>query len=102
MGTGLRVKGDQAASDEATGLPPLEMVEPELAIYVMAWEAVAGVVATPTAPEPVAVRYLNVRGLVRGRQGPASMEWAQVYLAVPVEHALEVAAALAKGTTEEL
>lgn len=82
-------------SDEATGLPPLEEVEEEDAILVLAWATTEGVVASPTAVEPAAVRYLSVRGLIVGEKGLP--QWAQVHLAVPIEIAVDVAAALAMG-----
>lgn len=85
-------------SDEATGLPPLEHVDPDDAMVVCAWVGSVGVVMMPGSEETVAVRYLSVRGVVRGKPGdPHSAEWAQFHLAVPVEHAVDVAAALATG-----
>lgn len=89
---------DPRLSDAATGLPPLEDVDPNDALLVLAWSASVGVATSPATSETVPVRYLSVRGLVRGRpDDPQSAEWAQFHLAVPVEHAVDVAAALASG-----
>lgn len=100
MSEGPFDQDDPRVSDEATGLPPLEEVEDDLAMLVVAWYASEGVAASPLTNEPQAVRYLHARGLVTGKDG--TPEWAQVYLAVPVEASVELAAALAKGTTEQL
>lgn len=89
---------DRRTSDEATGLPPLEEVDPDSALLVLAWSASIGVVAIPDEDAPVAVRYLSLRGLTRSTPGdPTKVEWAQFHIAVPVEHAMDVAAALASG-----
>lgn len=94
---------DPRTSDEATGLPPLENVENELAILALVWTASEGVVASPLTEEPQAVRYLHVRGIVAGDGGPDDTPvWAQAHIAVPFDVAMEMAAALAKGTTEQL
>lgn len=96
---------DPRVSDEATGLPPLEEVDPADSILCMAWHASEGIAASPATREPIAVRYLSVRGLVRADRGPDdphAVEWGQIHIAVPVEAAVDVAAALAKGTTEDL
>lgn len=90
----------EETSDEATGLPPLADVESEVTLLVLAWTASEGVVQTPD-DKIVAVRYLSVRGLMTSGD-PTDVAWAQCHLAVPVKDALNVAAALAKGTTEEL
>lgn len=86
-------------SDDATGLPPLDDVEPAAAILVLAWAASEGVATSPYDGATQAVRYLSVRGLVRSAPGddPSAVEWAQVHLAVPVEAAVDVAASLASG-----
>lgn len=91
---------DPRLTDEATGLPPLEQVEADHALLVVAWTASAGVATSPLTGAAVPVRFLSVRGLSNGPGGRP--EWAQVHLAVPVEHAVDVAAALAKGSTEDL
>lgn len=94
---------DPRLTDEATGLPPLEDLQHEYTIVALAWTASVGVAMSPLDPEPVAVRYLHLRGLVSGEGGPPDNPvWGQVFVAVPVDAALEVAAALAKGTTEQL
>lgn len=94
---------DPRVSDEATGLPPLEVIEAETTLVVLAWAASEGIAALTLDGEVKeggeAVRYLHCRGLIEG--GPSGVEWAQIHLAVPVGSALDVAAALAKGTTEE-
>lgn len=92
---------DPRVSDEATGLPPLHEVENESSLVVAAWDAGTGMVAHPGLGEPIPVRWLHVRGLVTNEDGDG-VQWAQLHIAVPVEHALDVAAALAKGTPEEL
>jgi len=97
------VRGEARASDDATGLPPLEIIEPETTLVVAAWDATEGVAARTAGGEieaDVPVRYLHARGLIQG--GPTGVEWAQIHLAIPVELALDVAAAIAKGTTEQL
>lgn len=96
---------DPRVSDAATGLPPLEALEDETTLIVLAWDASEGVVAltldgTAKAGSEQAVRYLHCRGIMPG--GPTGIEWAQIHLAVPVEHAVDVAAALAKGSTLDL
>lgn len=89
---------DPRVSDEATGLPPLGDLEDDTTLVVLAWDASEGLAATSSGS--VAVRYLHLRGVMQG--GPSGAEWAQIHVAVPVEHALDIAAALAKGTTTEL
>lgn len=89
---------DPRVSDEATGLPPLENVDPDNALLVCAWVGSVGVAMMPGQDDTIAVRYLSVRGITRGKPGdPHSAEWAQFHIAVPVEHAVDVAAALASG-----
>lgn len=90
---------DPRVSDEATGLPPLEEVEHETALLVLAWVGGVGVALSPHTSEATPVRWLHCRGLVRAGAGsdPNAVEWSQVHLAVPVEHAMDVAAALASG-----
>lgn len=90
---------DPRVSDEATGLPPLEEVEIDAALLVLAWSGGTGAVVSPHSAESVPVRWLHVRGLVREGDGsdPTKVEWAQLHLAVPVEHAVDVAATLASG-----
>lgn len=75
---------DPRVSDEATGLPPLDEVEPEIALLGMAWAVTEGIVQSPVTEETVAVRYLSVRGLVHGPDG-GPVEWNQVHIAVPAE-----------------
>lgn len=95
--------GEEQLSDEATGLPPLENIENELTILALAWSASEGLVASPLADEPQPVRFLHVRGIIPGDGGPEDTPiWAQAYIAVPFDVAMEMAAALAKGTTEQL
>jgi hypothetical protein len=91
---------EERLTDEATGLPPLEEADPEASMVVLAWAASEGIVAG-ASPEPQAVRWLHVRGLALQEDGTGA-QWTQLHFAVPVEHALDVAAALAKGTTEDL
>lgn len=94
---------DPRISDAATGLPPLEEVEPEHAVVVVSWASSEGIVVSPLTSEMVPVRFLSVRGLASSIEGDLKKpDWVQTHIAVPVEHALDVAAALAKGTTEEL
>jgi hypothetical protein len=100
---------DPRLSDAATGLPPLEDVEPADTVLLLAWAASEGVALSPVTAAPQAVRFLSVRGLamldpnlVGAGRLPTDPQWVQVHIAVPVEHALDVAAALAKGTTEQL
>jgi len=89
-------------SDEATGLPPLEEIAPDdEAMIVLAWAGGSGIVQSPHTTEPIAVRYLHVRGLAlpndaEKAQG-AQATWVQVHIAVPVEHSMDVASALAAG-----
>lgn len=101
--------GDLRLSDAATGLPPLEEVEPADTVLLLGWAASEGLVVSPVTAEPAAVRYLSVRGLamlepdlVGAGRAPNDPQWVQVHIAVPVEAALDVAAALAKGTTDQL
>lgn len=101
--------GDLRLTDAATGLPPLEEVEPADTVLLLGWYASEGLVVSPVTAEPAAVRYLSVRGLamldpdlVGAGRAPNDPQWVQVHIAVPVEAALDVAAALAKGTTEQL
>jgi hypothetical protein len=92
---------DPRLSDGATGLPPLEQVDPGDTMLMLAWHASQGIATSPATGATVAVRYLSVRGLMRvDPADPDAAEWAQVHIAVPVEHAVDVAAALAMGTTE--
>lgn len=90
---------DPRASDAATGLPPLDELEPATTLVVLGWASSEGIAALTLDDKlkdgGVAVYYLHVRGLIVG--GPTGVEWAQIHLAVPVEHAMEVAAALAGG-----
>jgi hypothetical protein len=92
---------DPRVSDEATGLPPLEEVETQSSLVVCAWDAGSGIAGHPGMGDPIPVRWLHVRGLVN-TDDDDGVQWGQLHIAVPVEHALDVAAALAKGTTEEL
>lgn len=91
---------DDRTSDEATGLPPLHIIEPVDTIVLLAWDASEGIVHNPVTGESQAVRYLHVRGI--GNDENDVITWSQCHIAVPVEHAVDVAAALAKGTTEDL
>lgn len=89
---------DPRTSDEATGLPPLEDIDGEVTVVVLAWaggEGVAAMTADGKVGDTTAVRYLHCRGLIEG--GPTGVEWTQVHLAVPIEHAMDVAATLAAG-----
>jgi hypothetical protein len=89
---------DPRVTDEATGLPPLEEPDPNDCILVAAWAGGIGVVQAPGDDAPVAVRFLHVRGLVRGDpKNPQLVSWGQVHLAVPVEYAVDVSVALASG-----
>jgi hypothetical protein len=94
---------DPRVSDEATGLPPLHELEDDNAMVVVAWDASDGLTAIRADDkigEPVPVRWLHVRGLAR--DGDNDVSWVQMHIAVPVGSAVEVAAALAKGTTANL
>lgn len=89
---------DPRHSDEATGLPPIDEIEAETTLVVLAWAGSEGIAARTSGGEieaDTAVRYLHVRGLIVG--GPTGVEWAQIHIAVPVEHAVDVAACLATG-----
>lgn len=96
--------GDDRLSDEATGLPPLEQLEPSDAVLLLAWDASVGIVVSPFTNEDLPVRVLHVRGLSQGlgTEGEKSPDWVQCFICVPTIHAVDVAAALAKGSTEEL
>lgn len=94
------MKGDERVTDEATGLPPIETIDPLNCIVVAAWQASEGIVHNPATGVDIPVRYLSVRGLYN--ETGNSMYWGQIHIAVPVEHAVDVAADLAKGTTESL
>jgi len=97
---------DPRLSDEATGLTPLEQVEDDKALLVLAWHTSEGIAMSQWrnvsgfggTAQPV--KFLHVRGLVRGEPGGPDVEWAQAYLAIPSEVAMELAAALVKGTTD--
>lgn len=85
-------------SDAGTGLPPMAEVDQDSTLLVLAWHAQVGVVAVPDEDAPVPVRYLTLRGLTRSTPGDDSkVEWAQFTVAVPVDQAMDVAAALASG-----
>lgn len=86
---------DPRVSDEATGLPPLEELNEDEVMIVAAWASGEGVVQTPLAVEPIAVRYLHLRGLALSDDG--TPEWVQAHVAVPVDHAIDVAVALGGG-----
>ncbi|MES1975704.1 MAG: hypothetical protein V4472_24875 [Pseudomonadota bacterium] len=89
---------DPRVSDEATGLPPLGEIGTDPAMIVLAWEGGEGVVQSPHTTETVAVRYLHLRGLIEApADEPHKVEWTQVHIAVPIEHAMDVAAVLAGG-----
>lgn len=86
---------DPRVSDEATGLPPLDELGNDPAMIVLAWASGEGVVSSPHTGEALAVRYVHLRGLIEApTDEPHKVEWAQVHIAVPVEHAMDVAAAL--------
>lgn len=91
---------DPQYSDEATGLPPLADLDQNNAILLRAWHVTEGV-ASVHGNQTQAMRTLHVRGLVRG-DGPADIEWGQVFVSVPVELVMEVAADLVKGSTQDL
>jgi hypothetical protein len=91
---------DPRVSDEVTGLPSLLEIDEQDTMLLAAWSASIGVATSPVTGDVVAVRFLHCRGLVRGADG--TPEWGQVFVAVPVEHALDVAAALAKGSVDDL
>lgn len=92
---------DARLSDEATGLPPLEDLDGESTMLVMAWNASEGIAMSPLSHATEPVRFLHLRGLSLAPED-GKPEWVQVHIAVPVEVCLDVAAALAKGTTTEL
>lgn len=95
----MKPDGDPRVSDEATGLPPLEDIENDITLVVLAWAGSEGIAAYTADGVAVdggtAVRYLHLRGLIEG--GESGVEWAQIHIAVPVEHAVDVAACLASG-----
>lgn len=95
----MKPENNPQISDETTGLRPLEELDPPASILLLGWYVSEGVVALPANQGTVAVRHLHVRGLVQGDK-PGEVEWAQFFVSVPVEHALDVSADLAKGTTE--
>lgn len=69
-------------SDEATGLPPLHLIEPDGSILALRWVlGVEGLVEAPIEPEPMAVRFLSMRGLVLDGEGQAV--WGQCHIALP-------------------
>jgi hypothetical protein len=90
------VSDDPRLSDEATGLPPLEEIGTDDIMLVLAWAGGEGLATSPISGKTEACRYLHLRGLAVAADG-ASAEWAQVHIAVPVSHALDVAATLGKG-----
>lgn len=91
---------DPRVSDEATGLPPLEEIGTDETLLVLAWASGSGVASSPFTGRDEACRFLHLRGLaVAPGGGPTDVEWVQVHIAVPVEHAVDVAAALAAGGT---
>jgi len=73
-------------SDEATGLPPLEDIEPRMAILAVKLCAGDGAVAIPftNPPDTTQVKYLSFRGLVPTGAMLNQVEWAQVHIAVPL------------------
>lgn len=95
-----REDDDPRLSDEATGLPPLGVVDPTNTCIGLAWDASEGLVYNPHTDQSIPVRYLHVRGLYNEDDG--KVMWGQCFIAVPVDVALEVAAALAKGTMTNL
>lgn len=101
--TGATPVEDPRVTDQATGLPPLEQVDPGDTILLAAYAASEGVAMSPASGQAIPVRYLSVRGLIRGdADDPRSAEWGQIHVAVPVEHVMDVCASLAKGSTEDL
>lgn len=75
-------------SDEATNLPPLQIVQPEYSVYVLQWLlGVEGIVVDQDRDVPV--RYLSVRGMTVDNGQP---QYSQVHLAIPhnaIRHLLE-------------
>lgn len=70
-------------SDEATSLPPLQVVQPEYSVYVLQWLlGVEGIVVD--SDQDVPVRYLSVRGITVDGGRP---QYSQVHLAIP-HHAI--------------
>jgi hypothetical protein len=92
---------DPRLSDEATGLPPLEQVEEDRAVFVLEWDTSEGIVASGFHEETKPVKFLHVRGLVRGEPGGPDVEWAQAYIAISTDIVMDLAADLVKGTTEQ-
>lgn len=89
---------DPRVSDEATGLPPLGEIGTDETMLVLAWEGGVGVVSSPFTHKDEPVRFLHLRGLAVGLSGdPEDVDWVQVHIAVPVEHAVDVASVLAAG-----
>jgi len=93
---------DPRLSDEATGLPPLEEIEDASTLLVLAYAAGEGVVLSPVTGKVEPCRYLHLRGIAASPDVHNGVEWGQLHLAVPVEECMSVAAALAKGSTEDL
>lgn len=86
---------DDRLTDEATGLPPLDELGDDEVLVVLAWASGEGLAQLPDSPTPLAVRYLHARGLAKAPDG--TVEWVQVHLAVPMDHAMDVAVALGGG-----
>jgi hypothetical protein len=89
---------DDRLTDTATGLPPLEDVDPNNALLVFSWIGSHGISTVPGTNETIPVRFLSVRGIARGEDdNPMSPIWSQIHLAVPTMAAVDVAATLATG-----
>lgn len=86
-------------SDEATGLTPLTDLEANATIVVEAWNVTEGLVSghLDDDHDSVAVRYLHVRGLIKAADG--GIKWAQIHVAIPTEHVVDIAAQIAMGVT---
>lgn len=85
---------DPRATDEVTGLPPIDHVDADFTMLVVSWATLEGVGMTPFDEEPVAVRYVTFRGLTRDGD---DVEWSQHHIAVPVSMVMDLAAGLASG-----
>lgn len=92
---------DPRLSDAATGLPPIEELGTDPVMLVLGWATGSGIAANDFTQSDEPCRYLHLRGLVEGADGPdGPPDWAQIHLAIPVSVVLDLAADLAKGSTE--
>lgn len=85
-------------SDGATGLPPMQLLGPGSEFIVLAGASGGqGILTIPGTDEHVAVRFIQLRGLLLPKDGDdpdADPVWIQRSAAVPVELIPAVIAAL--------